>query len=141
MEAINILTDDDEQISHATVAINSNENLNQTEPFSVEIYDSLVIDCLSNIDYFGRVSKSTITSERFLDAFHNILQNIETIRKYVTEFNEFAHEYDFDEETRANGYRSIIKVTHEYIKHTAKMSKYIAENHGNLLFRKQTYMK
>lgn len=108
--------------------------------FSFELYDSLVEICQNTIRYFESDTKIT-TNQRFLDAFRKILQQVEIIRQYITEFNGFAHEYDFDEQTPGNGYRSIVKITHEYIKHTVKVGKYIAENRSNLLFRKKTYVK
>lgn len=139
MDSVNTSTNGDGE--NAAAAIDSNETLNRTaESFSFELYDSLVGICQSNVQYFEADTKIT-TSKRFLDAFRRILQHIETIRQYITEFNGFAHEYDFDDRTPGNGYRSIVKVTHEFVKHTVKVSKYIAENRGNLLFRKKTYVK
>lgn len=108
--------------------------------FSFDMYDVLVEHCQNNLQYFGRDS-STVAGKLFFDAFHNILQHIEIIRQYVMEIHKFLHEYDCDEMIQGSGYRSIVKVTHEYIKHTVKVSKYVAENRGNLLFRKQTYVK
>lgn len=108
--------------------------------FSFEMYDTLVEECHSNIQYFKR-DNTTMAGKQFFDAFRNILQHIEIIRQHVMEIHKFVHEYDADEMTPANGYRSVVKVTHEYIKHTIEISKYIAENRGNLLFRKQTYVK
>lgn len=108
--------------------------------FSFEMYEILAEHCQNNVQYFERDS-STLAGKRFFDAFRNILQHIEVIRQYVTEIHGFVHEYDFDEMTPASGYRSIVKVTHEYIKHSIEMSKYIAENRGKLLFRKLTYVK
>lgn len=108
--------------------------------FSFEMYDTLVEHCQNNIQYFERDS-TTMAGKQFLDAFRSILQHIEIIRQHVMEIHEFVHEYDFDEMTPASGYRSIVKATHEYIKHSIEMSKYVAENRGKLLFRKQTYVK
>lgn len=108
--------------------------------FSFEMYDTLVEHCQSNIRYFER-DTVTAAGKQFLDAFRGIFQHIEGIRQHVMEIHEFVHEYDFDEMTPASGYRSVVKVTHEYIKHSIGMSKYVAENRGKLLFRKQTYVK
>lgn len=143
MDANNIESDGDEQIAeqNATKTNDFNKTLNRTtESSSFEMLDSLVDICRNNIEYFETDTNAN-TSKRFLDAFGNILQQIEIVRQYIREFNGFAHEYDFDEITPANGYRSIVKVTHQYIKHTLKVAKHIAENRTSLLFRKQTYLK
>lgn len=108
--------------------------------YSFEMYETLVEHCQSNIQYFVR-DDTTAGGKQFLDAFRGILQRIEIIRRHVMEIHEFVHEYDVDEMTPASGYRSVVKATHEYIKHTTEMSKYVAENRGKLLFRKQTYVK
>ena len=130
------------EIIHPTVATDSNKSPKQMRISlcSYEIYDTLVEHCQSNIQYFG-LDSNTVTGKRFLDAFRNVIEHIEIIRKYVTEIDGFLNEYDFDEMIPANGYRSLVKVTHEYIKHTIKVSEHIAENRGNLLFRKQAYVK
>lgn len=118
---------DDRQIFHPEVQIAS------------AMYDDLIDVCQSNIHYFE--SDSNEVGKRILGAFRSIIEQIGIIRQYVTEFCGFMHEYDFDEKTTANGYRSIVKVTQQYINHTMKVSKYIAVNRGNLLFRKRTYVK
>ena len=107
---------------------------------SFEIYDELVEHCQCNVKYFER-DNTTMAGKQFFDAFRSILQHIEIIRQNVMEICRFSHEYDFDEMTPANGYRSFVKVIYEYIKHTVKVSEYIAENRGNLLFRRQAYVK
>lgn len=141
---IDVLPGDTEsgKIIHRAVATHNNKSPKQTTvtAFSIELYDKLIQYCRSNVQYFGCAGE-TVTNQRFLDAFRCILQHIEIIRKHDTNICGFAHEYDFDEMTPANGYRSIVKVTHEYITHTAKMSKYIAENRDRFLFRKGTYVK
>lgn len=141
MDAIEILTDVEEQTIHPIVSTENEKNSEQTlESFSFAVFNTLVDTCQGNIQYF-ECNNNTVMGKRFLDAFRLIIQRIEIIRQYVTEFHVFMHEYDFDEVTPANGYRGIVNVTHGYIKHTTKMSQYISENRGNLLFRKLKYAK
>lgn len=130
------------KIIHQNLATDNNKSPKQTTvtAFSIELYDELVKYCRSNVQYFG-CEKDTATNRRFLDAFRKILQHIEIVRKLVTEICGFAHEYDFDEMTPASGYRSIVKVTHVYIKHTVKVSKYIAEKRNSFLFRRRAYLR
>lgn len=107
--------------------------------FSFELYDALIDLCESNIQYY-ECDTTTEAAKRFLDAFQNIIKQLAIIRQYVTEFHGFAREYDFDENTPANGYRSIVKATHGMINHTMKLTTYIAENRGNLLFRRMKHV-
>lgn len=139
MATANTSTNSDEE--NAAAANDSTQTSSQvTESFSFEMYDSLVDICQNNVRYFESDTKIT-ANQHFLDAFRKILQHIPIIRQYITEFNGFAHEYDFDDRTPGNGYRSIVKATHKYVKHTVKVSKLIAENRGSLLFRKKIFLK
>lgn len=144
MNKVDIFPGDNQicEIIHPTVATDSHKSSKQTKVTlsTFEMYDKLIQYCRSNVQYFG-CDSDTLSKNRFLDAFRNILQHIEIIRKHVAEICGFVHEYDFDENTLGSGYRSILKVTHEYIKHTVKVSKYIAESRGNFLFRKRKYVK
>lgn len=144
MDKIDVIAGDYDNIQtiHPVVATDNEVTPKQTKmsPFSCEFHDALVVFCQSNIQYFER-NNNTTANKRFLVAFQNINQNNAIIRQNVTEMYTFLHEYDFDERTPANGYRSIVKVTHEYINHTMKVSKYIEANRENWLFRKQTNVK
>lgn len=139
MDTFNISTDSD---SYETVIIEGDdENLNKNKTkYSFAIYDTLIDSCQKNIKYFER-DKTTVAGERFTIAFRKIIKQLAIVRELVTEFYGFLHEYDFDENTPANGYRSIVKATHGMINHTIKVSKYIAENRGTLLFRRMENVK
>lgn len=102
--------------------------------------ETLVEYCQSNIQYFER-DVNSVTDKRFSDAFRGIIRHAELIQRHAAEINTFSHKYDFNLVTPFNGYRSVVKVADEYVKHTLHVSKYIAHNHGNLLFRKQKYVK
>lgn len=123
-----------------SIVLNKGDESLKVALFSFEMYDALVECCQNNIKTFG-CDAHTPTDKRFVDAFHGIIQQVETIRKNVEEINAFAHEYDFDEITPANGYRSIVKATNQYIDYTMKVTKYIIEHRENWLFRRQTYLK
>lgn len=109
-------------------------------PFSFAMYDALIDSCQNNICYFER-DNTTVAGERFLNAFRNIVKQLAIVRQFVSEFCGFLHEYDFDENTSANGYRSLVKAMHGMINHTIKLSNYIAENRGNLLFRTMEHVR
>lgn len=109
-------------------------------PFSFAIYDALVDICRNNVEYF-ECDGSTVTDKRFLNAFLGIIKQSEIVRQYIIELCGVLHEYDFDEHTSANGYRSLVKATHGCINHTTKLAKHIADNRGHLLFRKMAHVK
>lgn len=123
-----LMDDDDKILSHSEA------------PFSFANYDVLIDLCQNNIKYFER-DNTTMAGKQFVDAFQNIVKQLAIIREFVTEFYGFVHEYDFDEVTPANGYRSIVKATHGMINYTTKLVKYIAANRGSLLFRKLEHVK
>lgn len=110
---------------------------NSTQSFA--LYDALVDICRNNIKYFE--CDESETGQRFLGAFRGIIDHVAVAKHYVEQISTFASEYDFDEHTPANGYRSFVKTIQACINHCLKVSKYIAQNRSYLLFRKNMYMK
>lgn len=109
------------------------------EPYSFVAYDELVEICQDNRDYFE--SDDSDMGQRFHNEFICLLSHIDTARKQVTEINGFAHEYDYDERTPGNGYRSLVKAMHAAIEYCIRVSSYIAKNRRYLLFRRSVYIK
>lgn len=139
MDTNDIFTDSN---GHQSVIVDNDEKISSDSraPFSFANYDVLIDLCQNNIKYFER-DNITMAGKQFFDAFQNIIKQLAIIREFVTEFYGFMHEYDFDEMTPANGYRSIVKATHGMINYTTKLAKHIAENRGSLLFRKLEHVK
>lgn len=106
---------------------------------SLGMIDGVFEICENNCKYFE--CDETEAGQRFLCAFRNIIEHAAIARANAIEVCTFMHEYDFDETTPANGYRSMVKVLHACVNHTMKICKYITQNRGHLLFRKQTYIK
>lgn len=118
----------------------TNNNTNQsTASYSFAMYEALVDICQNNVKYFE--CDDSETGQRFLCAFQGIIDHIAISRQFVAKIIKFVHEYDFDENTPANGYRSFVKAVQACINHTVKVCKYIAQNRSYLLFRKNMYMK
>lgn len=109
------------------------------EPYSFAAYDELVEICQDNRQYFE--SDDSEMGQRFYNEFICLLDHIAAARQYVTEFNGFAHEYDFDERTPGNGYRSLVKTMHAAIEYCIQVSSYIAKSRRYLLFRRSVYIK
>lgn len=112
---------------------------NPTATHSFVMYDALVEICQNNVKYFE--CDDSEVGQRFLCAFRSIVDHVAIARQFVAKIITFVHEYDYDEKTPANGYRSIIKTTQACINQNMKVCKYIAQNRSYLLFRKNMYMK
>lgn len=121
----------------------NHERLAETQkvPNSDDLYlfDSLIELCRNNIKYFA--SDETETGLRIHGAFVGLIDHIETARPLVKEVHEFVHEYDFDENTPGNGFRSFLYVVDSCVKTTLKLARYVMENRGTILFRKAIYVK
>lgn len=131
-------TDDLSNGSNGIAPENSQTTSNSTT-HSFAMYDALVDICQNNCKYFE--CDDTEMGQRFLCAFRGIVDHTAIARRYVTEISAVMHEYDFDESTPANGYRSYVKAMQACINHCVKICKYIAQNRSYLLFRKTMYMK
>lgn len=153
---------------HATNNITPNQSTT-TASYSFVMYDALVDICQNNVKYFE--CDDSEAGQRFLCAFRGIIDHIavsacnysnlttdkygknqciflflsfsfgQVARQFVAKIITFVHEYDFDENTPYNGYRSFVKAIQACINHSVKVSKYIAQNRSYLLFRKNMYMK
>lgn len=128
--------DDDKTISENE---QTNAVMADQKPYSFVLYDALIDICTNNVKYFE--CDDTETGQRYLGAFQGLIDHIEVAKTYVLQIVQFVHEYDFDEHTPANGYRSFVKTIQACINHSLKVSKYIAQNRSYLLFRKNLYMK
>lgn len=129
--------DDDEKcISDSVNVIGQHRH---SPAYSFVLYDALTDICRNNIKYFE--CDETETGQRFLGAFQGLIDHVNAAKPNVTKIVQFAHEYDYDEHTPANGYRSFVKAIQACINHSLKVSKYIAQNRSYLLFRKTMYMK
>lgn len=126
----------DEHNFRSTVPIDSGD---EKIPLIFETINALADVCQSNIQYFEL--DNTMVGERFLNAFRSIIGHLVNVRLYVAEFGEFMHEYDLDDMTPANGYRSIMKAAEICISQSTKICRYIAKHHGHVLFRKKSHVK
>jgi hormone-sensitive lipase len=108
-----------------------------TERFIV--WEALKSIICNNIDYYSK-DEST-NGLKLHGAFLGIIDYIDEGRPLVEEIEVFCKEYDFDDITPGNGYRSFIKIFDSAINHTFKIVKYVTESRASLLFRKNTYTK
>lgn len=147
------LTDPDDMPMHADEPSTGNEHSGQTPsstppaaakpptaaPYSFGLYNALADICRNNIAYYE--CDDSESGQRFLLAFRGIIDHLAVAREYVQRIGAFVHEYDYDEHTPSNGYRSFVSAVLSCISHSVKVAKYIAQNRCYLLFRKNMYMK
>lgn len=108
-----------------------------TERFIV--WEALKSIICNNIDYYK--SDESTNGLKIHGAFLGIIDYIDEGRPLVEEVEVICKQYDFDEVTPGNGYRSFIKIFDSAIHHTLKIVKYVTESRSSLLFRKNTYTK
>lgn len=102
-------------------------------------FDALKEVSIENAKFYE--NEENECGQRYHGAFTGIIDHVEVARKLIDEIQSFVHEYDFDEHTPGNGYRSFIKATRQCVEHSVKVSKHIAQNRTFIWFRKNMYMK
>jgi hypothetical protein len=108
-----------------------------TESFIV--WEALKSIICNNIDYYK--CDETTNGLKLHGALLGIIDLLEEARPLYREIESFCSEYDLDENTQGNGYRSFLKVFDSAINHTLRILKYVTENRSGLLFRKTAYTK
>lgn len=103
------------------------------------VVDELIRMSVSNVEFY-KLDQSSIGVKLHM-IFSNIIELIEKSLPVINVIERLAGVYDFDENTRGNGYRSFVYIFDCAAIHTEKICRYIADNRGNLLFRKSLYMK
>ncbi|XP_057329684.1 hormone-sensitive lipase [Microplitis mediator] len=93
----------------------------------------------SNRDYFAKqVDENGL---RIHAAHIVILDNYHELRELYKEISEIAPEFDFDEITPGNGYRSFLKLVDQSLLHTGSICRHIHSYKDSVLFRKSNYMR
>uniref|UniRef100_A0A8D8DN94 Hormone-sensitive lipase n=2 Tax=Culex pipiens TaxID=7175 RepID=A0A8D8DN94_CULPI len=103
------------------------------------LFDTLIDLCKNNIKYFE--DDESENGLRIHGAFVGLIDHVVTAKPLVKEVHDFAHEYDFDENTPGNGFRSFLYVVECCVKTTLKLARYVMENRGTMMFRKAMYVK
>lgn len=103
------------------------------------MWEALKSIICNNIDYFK--TDESANGLRMHGAFLGLIDHLDDARPLIQEIELFYKNYDYDEKTPGNGYRSFIKVFDCAINHTMKIVKYVTEGRSSLLFRKSSYTK
>lgn len=95
--------------------------------------------CTSNADFFSKDRSEN--GQRLYISFLAIIDAIEALYPKVVDIGKRAEEFDFDENTPGNGYRSYINVFSIAVKYAIDLSQKIMWRRSSLLFRKTVLTK
>lgn len=103
------------------------------------IVNELIDMSMSNVAFYERDQSSVGVKLRVI--FEKLIECLRKSLPVITEIESFASQYDFDEKTPGNGYRSFVFIFEAATRHAQKTCKYITDNRTSLLFRKSSYMR
>jgi len=95
--------------------------------------------CCANVGYFA--SHQDDDGVRIKAALLAILDHLDQLQPLYREIAKFAPDFDFDEDTPANGYRSFLSLVDKCIVHSSQVCQQIYNHKNSMLFRKSYYMK
>ncbi|XP_018336747.1 hormone-sensitive lipase isoform X2 [Agrilus planipennis] len=95
--------------------------------------------CKSNSDYF--VNDNTENGQRLYTSFLTIADNLNSLAITRKKIESVVHNFDYDENTPANGYRSFLKVVDYAIAHSLQVIKKVSLKRDGVLFRKAVITK
>ncbi|KAJ8937288.1 hypothetical protein NQ318_020338 [Aromia moschata] len=95
--------------------------------------------CFNNADYFAR--DSTENGQRLYISFLAMNDAVDAMWPKIASIKERVNEFDFNEETPGNGYRSHLKVVELAIQLALDLNKKVLAKRDSVLFRKSTLTK
>lgn len=104
-----------------------------------ETVNELIKMCMSNIEYY--TTDKSFAGSKMCSNFEKMKEYLEKSVPVIKEIEDFSPNYDFDEHTPGNGYRSFVYIFECALKYSIKICQYIFDNRSSLLFRKNLYLK
>ena len=101
--------------------------------------ENLLVLCNQNLVYFEK--DKSVDGVKMYSSFKKVIELVKKSKFNVKKIESFAADFDFDENTPGNGYRSFVSVFNAALKHTEKTCKHIADNYGKFFFRKSVNAK
>lgn len=99
--------------------------------------DELMRSIDNNIEHFEKINKH----EKLKSILLELKYSVEKCALTVAEIENFAPEYDFDEDTSGNGYRSFVNMFDSAVRKSAKVCRKLITKRGKILFRADNYVK
>lgn len=103
-----------------------------------DVLRSLIIN---NIEHYHSCSSSSVEDARFYKILCEFLDNLNGVEEGVKVIVPIAPNYDFDENTPGNGYRSFVVVYDCCITQAIRLCRTICMGRESFLFRKEHYLK
>lgn len=95
--------------------------------------------CVNNAQFFQQDESES--GQRLNAGFLAIVDQVDIITPVVDEVRKVAPQFDFDENTLGNGYRSFVSVVDMCVQHGVKLSRLVCDSRDSFLFRKTFYMR
>lgn len=100
--------------------------------------EKLKILCNDNAEYFAR--DSTESGQRMYISFLSMVDTVEQLRPIITTIEGRVKEFDFDEKTLGNGYRSFLHIIDSAIKLAISLAEKVILK-SESMFRKYSLTK
>ncbi|XP_070620158.1 hormone-sensitive lipase isoform X8 [Erythrolamprus reginae] len=97
------------------------------------LFQTLLTLAEDNMAFFQNVP--TETGQRFLATFTTIREHARSLEPLLDHFSTIYHIFDLDEQTPANGYRSLAQTVRCCVAHIIHKSRYVAANRRSIFFR------
>ncbi|NWT16834.1 LIPS lipase, partial [Vireo altiloquus] len=75
----------------------------------MDLLQSLQLLCHDNLSFFSPSRSTSTTSRRFSDSFTSLLRHARHLGPALAHLSRVAPDFDLDESTPGNGYRSLIQ--------------------------------
>jgi hormone-sensitive lipase len=94
---------------------------------------------MNNAQFFQQ--DETENGQRLHAGFLAIIDQVDVIIPMVDEVRNIAPQFDLDEDTPGNGYRSFVLAVDMCVQHGVKLSRLVCDSRDSFLFRKSFYMR
>lgn len=118
---------------------NSNVSTEDTEESLIDSTKVLKEFCSTNAEFFAKDSSEN--GQRLYISFLAIIDAVDMLLPRVLEVNKRVKEFDFDECTPGNGYRSYVNVVKLAVKYGIDLNQKVLYKRSSLLFRKNVLTK
>jgi hormone-sensitive lipase len=95
--------------------------------------------CINNAQFFQQ--DETENGQRLHAGFLALIDQVDMIIPKVDEVRNIAPQFDFDEDTPGNGYRSFVSAVDMCVQHGVKLNRLVCDSRDSFLFRKSFYMR
>lgn len=123
-----------------TETVNADIADSTTEKTSQPLLNDILRDlCANNAEYFA--GDITENGQRLYLSFLSIKGKIDDLQPLIEDLEQIVADYDFDENTPGNGYRSFLSVVQSAKEYAVQINKKVCLKRDSVLFRKTNITK